>query len=141
MAAQQCLCYLNVDVKVEPMPVTNLTNDQLSRLMAEDPALQLVDVRTPEEWQFLGHIPQAKLISLHELLARQTELDKAQKIVFVCEHGIRSADASHYFHHQLGYPQIYNLTHGMASWEGPRTVPSNAGHICATTVSEIDLTH
>jgi rhodanese-related sulfurtransferase len=113
--------------------VTHLENDELLALMAEDSDLQLLDVRTPEEHFYLGHVPDVTLIPIHELLARYTELDKAKKTVVICEHGVRSYDASLYLEQRLGFAQVYNLTHGMAEWTGPRVipaeeVPSNEGH-------------
>lgn len=129
------------------MPLTNLTNAQLQQLLADEQDLQVVDVRTEEEWHHLGHIPQAMLMPIHELLERWGELDKTRKTVLICEHGIRSADASHYLHHRLGFEHIYNLTHGMADWDGERRIPaqdsivapgSNPDNVCVTTLPDTD---
>lgn len=107
-------------------PITQLDNETLESLMeTEGEGLQVVDVRTPEEHQYLGHIPSAVLLPLHELPHRFTTLDKTKKTVLVCEHGVRSMDASAYLCH-LGFNQVYNLTHGMAAWAGSRTYPRYA---------------
>ena len=102
------------------MEITQLDNEALTALLAAEPDIQLVDVRTPEEYRILGHIPEARLLPMHELPARWTELDKTQKTVVVCEHGVRSMDCAWYLKQHLGFASIYNLTRGMADWTGPR---------------------
>ena len=106
------------------MPVTNLTNAELKQLLANESDLQVLDVRTPEEWQHLGHLPQALLFPIYELLDRLSELDKDKKTVVICEHGVRSHDASHYLHLRAGFSHVYNLTHGMSDWDGERVIPA-----------------
>jgi len=107
------------------MDITQLDNDALSALLAAEPDIQLVDVRTPEEYRILGHIsyspgPKARNIPMHELPTRWTELDKTQKTVLVCEHGVRSMDCAWYLKQHLGFTHVLNLTQGMADWTGPR---------------------
>lgn len=101
------------------MNITQLDNEALKRLLADDSTVQVVDVRTPEEYGYLGHIPQARLLPVYELPARWRELERDKKTVLICEHGVRSLDASYYMAH-LGFPHVYNLTHGMAAWDGAR---------------------
>lgn len=98
-----------------------LDNQSLESLLPQVTAgtLELIDVRTPEEYCYLGHIPGATLIPLHELPQRWTHLDKTKSTILVCEHGVRSMDASYYLIQQ-GFQRISNLTHGMADWQGPR---------------------
>lgn len=101
------------------MAVRNLDNEELKRWIADYPDLQLLDVRTPPEYFQLGHIPGARLLPIHEIPDRLDSLDPARKTAVVCEHGIRSSDASHYLHHH-GFGDIGHLTAGMAEWDGPR---------------------
>ena len=107
------------------MPVTPLTNDALQKLQAQEPDLLLLDVRTPDEYFVLGHIPGAQLLPIYELPGRLTALDPQRKTVVICEHGIRSADASHYLAHH-GFQNVYNLSAGMAEWNGPREYASES---------------
>jgi rhodanese-related sulfurtransferase len=106
------------------MGVTNLTNDQLQQLRDSEPGVLLLDVRSPEEFYTLGHIPGAMLMPIHELVANLGALDPQRKTIVICEHGIRSHDASHYLAYH-GFQQVYQLTAGMAEWNGPRAYTSD----------------
>jgi rhodanese-related sulfurtransferase len=101
------------------MAVINLDNAELQTLLKEEPDVLLLDVRTPEEYHTLGHIPGARLLPIYELPGQLSSLDPQQKIVVICEHGIRSHDASHYLVYQ-GFQQVLQLSAGMAEWNGPR---------------------
>lgn len=105
------------------MSVTPLTNMQLQQLMAEEPGLLLLDVRTPQEFFGLGHIPGATLLPIHEIPEQMAALNPEQKTVVICEHGVRSHNASHFLAHH-GFKALYNLTAGMAEWNGPRAYAS-----------------
>jgi rhodanese-related sulfurtransferase len=105
------------------MSVIHLTNDELKKLQAAEPELLLLDVRTPEEYFMLGHIPGARLLPIYELPGQLSGLNPEQKTVVICEHGVRSSDASHYLVHH-GFKHIYNLSAGMAEWNGPRQFAS-----------------
>lgn len=106
------------------MPVMNLGNEDLKKLLADEPEVLLLDVRTSEEYQILGHIPGAQLLPIHELPGRISSLDPERKTVVICEHGIRSADAGHYLLHH-GFKNLYHLAAGMAEWNGPRAFASD----------------
>lgn len=103
------------------MPITQLTNAQLQALMAHEPEVLLLDVRTLPEFLQLGHLPNAHLLPVQELPARVGELDPQAKTVVICQHGVRSWDACQYLAAR-GFTQLYNLTHGMAAWSGPLEV-------------------
>lgn len=102
------------------MGVINLNNSELQALMAQSPDVLLLDVRTPDEFFMLGHIPHARLLPIYELVENLHSLDPQQKTVVICEHGIRSHDASHFLAHK-GFQHVYQLTAGMAEWNGPRS--------------------
>ncbi len=101
------------------MPVQNLTNADLKQLMAAEPALLLLDVRTPPEYDQLGHIPGAKLMPVQVLADEMSALSPTQTTVVICEHGVRSHDASQYLVYK-GFSNVYQLTAGMADWDGER---------------------
>lgn len=105
------------------MPITQLDNGQLQSLLSEQAELQLLDVRTPEEYHQLGHIPGARLLPIHLLPDSLPLLNPDLPTVVVCEHGIRSADAA-WFLVSKGFERVYNLTAGMAEWNGPREYAS-----------------
>ncbi len=99
------------------MPITHINPDQLKCMLAENPKLQLIDVRTPEEYEYLGHIPQARLIPLHELPYAFRVLNPDDDVAVTCQHGVRSMDACFFLQAQ-GFDKLYNLQEGMSTWDG-----------------------
>lgn len=76
---------------------------------------QAVDVREPDEYA-VGHIPDAKLLPLGEVMSRAAEVlpDKDAPWLVYCRTGRRSADAVQKLD-ALGYTNIYDLG-GILSW-------------------------
>jgi sulfate permease, SulP family len=75
----------------------------------------LIDVREPREFH-RGHIPNAELIPLPELLAETVNLPPEQPIVLVCRSGRRSQRAAHILHSR-GFNNLTILQGGMLAWE------------------------
>jgi len=100
------------------MAITHITPEQLLAMLEQDPELQVVDVRTHQEFDALGHIPQARLLPLHELPYGFRALDPLEDVVITCQHGRRSVDACHFLQAQ-GFDKLYNLIEGMSTWTGP----------------------
>lgn len=74
----------------------------------------VLDVR--EAWEFeLCHLPDSKHIPLDELTARVGELDRAQTLVVVCHHGLRSRAAQAWLLSQ-GFARVLNLAGGIDAW-------------------------
>jgi rhodanese-related sulfurtransferase len=76
----------------------------------------LIDVRTDQEVG-RGVIPGARHISLQTLTARFGEIERGRPIVFYCQSGARSAQAS-YFLASQGWGEVYNLAGGIVAWAG-----------------------
>jgi len=77
--------------------------------------LAWIDVREPAEWQ-RGRIPGAKLVPLNTLLlSPRQHLQGADKVVFYCAQGIRSAVACEVAA-AIGLTSIYNLEGGIEEW-------------------------
>lgn len=100
-----------------PVPIRPLTPDALEQLILDESVLQILDVRTPEEYLYLGHLGNALLIPLQVLPRFVDRLNPAQPVVVVCQHGVRSLQASDFLIQQ-GFETVYNLTDGMAAWTG-----------------------
>jgi rhodanese-related sulfurtransferase len=98
----------------------HLDNQGLKRFLERPEPPLVLDVRTPEEYDALGHIPGSVLIPTYELPARLSTLNPVQPVVVVCEHGVRSVDACYYLL-QNAFQSVYNLQQGMAFWDGERT--------------------
>jgi rhodanese-related sulfurtransferase len=84
------------------------------RLAAPHPPL-LLDVRTDEEY-LAHHAAEARLIPLHELVARLRELDPARPTLVVCEHGMRSLMAARFLVERAGFTRVANVLGGMSVW-------------------------
>src|ERR1035438_8187045 len=78
----------------------------------------LIDVREKSEYDEL-HIPGSVLIPLGELPARLAEVPADRDVYVHCRMGGRSARAVDYLR-VFGRPNSYNVTGGIAPWEGAR---------------------
>jgi rhodanese-related sulfurtransferase len=85
--------------------------------------LLLVDVREPEEYE-LARIEGARLLPLSLFNEWATTLDPERETVFLCHHGVRSAQVCAFLSRQ-GLDKIYNLAGGIDRWstEIDPTVP------------------
>lgn len=84
------------------------------KLRAPNPP-RVVDVREPREFQ-RGHIPQAELHPLSELVMDAHALPRDRPIVLVCRGGRRSERVAQWFRAK-GYKDIAVLQGGMLAWE------------------------
>jgi rhodanese-related sulfurtransferase len=75
--------------------------------------VQIVDVRTDEEWGE-GRIAGSRHVELNELTAAADSIDRDRPVVFVCSGGNRSAMAAEAF--RLSGYDAYSLAGGLASW-------------------------
>jgi monothiol glutaredoxin len=100
-------------VSPELPQVRQISALELKAMMDAGTALELVDVRTPEE-RAIATIEGARLLdqAYHdELLTR----DREALLVFQCHHGVRSQTAAEYFRRQ-GFRNLQNLTGGIEAW-------------------------
>ncbi|HKY30954.1 MAG TPA: rhodanese-like domain-containing protein [Candidatus Polarisedimenticolia bacterium] len=99
--------------------VQNIPPVEAERLAARGD-VRLLDVRTPEEYRDLGHIPGATLLPIDLIAAAPATLPVDDRPLLVyCEHGVRSAAAARFLA-RAGFPQVLNMTGGMSCWTGPR---------------------
>jgi rhodanese-related sulfurtransferase len=99
-------------------PRRRLTIDEARRLV-EAGGTTVLDVRTPEEFARLGHIPGARLLPVHLIASAPAVLREDEPVLVCCEHGVRSAHAAAVLE-QAGLGPVYDLADGMAAWPGPR---------------------
>ena len=86
--------------------------DDVKRLL--DEGYQIVDVREDWEWQ-RGHMPGARHVVLGQILANPTEHQFADRTVFQCQVGERSAVASE-MAVALGVKDVVNFRGGFSAW-------------------------
>src|SRR5947208_1986446 len=90
----------------------DLTPQEVAALL-ERAAVQLVDVREPEEYE-AGRIAGGRLVPLGELSGQAGTLSREEPIVFYCRSGSRSAMAAEAFR-QAGF-DAHNMTGGLLDW-------------------------
>jgi len=102
---------------------TNVLDGQLRQIFADDlaarvaktePALWLLDVRTPKEFQS-GSLPGAVNIPVDELRDRLDDLPRDRLIVTFCQVGLRSYLAYRLLS-QHGFDRLVNLSGGYRAW-------------------------
>jgi rhodanese-related sulfurtransferase len=100
-------------------PFTTIDHAEAQRLLAAG-AVTILDVRTPGEYEQLGHIPGAWLLPVDLVASAPAVLPHDDKPVLVyCEHGVRSVAASRLLS-AAGIAPVLNLAGGLAHWSGPR---------------------
>lgn len=93
--------------------------------LAENPELQLIDVREPYEHE-AGHIEgTTRLIELVKLSSEAASVDRERAVVFYCRVGGRSQMAAQAFR-AAGF-EAYSMTGGLARWAREGRALSPAG--------------
>ena len=104
--------------------ITSIGNNELNYLIKY--GINVIDVRTPEEWRKKGIIKNSLLISLvnkkgkfnfqewHQKFNQKRDPNKP--VVFVCASGVRSHYISRIINKISPELKIYNLTNGINYW-------------------------
>lgn len=88
--------------------------------------VRVLDVRTPQEFSGLGHIPGATLLPVQIIASAPALLgDLDAPVLVTCEHAVRSKVATRLLA-QAGFTRVHELAYGMAMWDGPREFTSQA---------------
>ncbi len=92
--------------------------DEFAKKLVEDPAAQLVDVRTPGEYEE-GHLANATNIDINanDFAAKLSKLDKTKPVFVYCKSGRRSSSAAEQMS-GMGFLQVYTLNEGITGWTG-----------------------
>ncbi len=100
---------------------------RVSDWMANEPQLQVIDVREPYE-RDAGHIDGTRHVALAELTAQADTIDRDRPVVFYCRVGSRSDMAAQAF--RAGGYDAYSMAGGIARWvaENHPIVPAD-GHV------------
>lgn len=98
--------------------------DAFESVLKSDKSVQLIDVRTPEEYK-AGHLEGAKNIDFYskDFAQQMAKLDKNKPVAVYCAVGGRSASATDKLK-SLGFAKIYDLDGGIRGWtaSGKKTV-------------------
>lgn len=96
-------------------PVAQMKVAELKEQLAAHKSLQLIDVRSAEEFQHDGHVAGAKLIPLPALAQRLEEINRDTPVALICRSGNRSQVAAEMLA-RAGYTQVSNVQGGMIAW-------------------------
>jgi rhodanese-related sulfurtransferase len=108
-----------IEVVMQTRSFKTIDHDEARRLLASG-EVTVLDVRTPGEYEQLGHIPGAWLIPVDLASSAPAVLPDDQRPVLVyCEHGVRSVAASQLLV-AAGITEVLNLAGGLARWSGAR---------------------
>ena len=116
----------------------DLKVDEFEKMLADDRSVQLVDVRTPEEYA-AGHLGDAINIDWYAddfMEQTQTKLSKDRPVMVYCRSGKRSAAAAAKL--DGNYFKTYNLLGGYMAWTeaGEPTVSGDDDPVFATLKDE-----
>jgi rhodanese-related sulfurtransferase len=87
--------------------------ERVAEWLAEDPSLQLIDVREAYERE-AGHIDGTRHIELVELSGAAASVERERPVVFYCRVGSRSAMAAQAFR-ASGF-EAYSMQGGLMRW-------------------------
>ncbi len=111
-------------------PVRSLDPVEVERLV-RDGAVRVLDVRNPDEFAGLGHIPGALLLPVDLIASAPATLPPSDvPLVICCEHGVRSVHAARYLE-RAGFEEVFNMAGGMSCWQGPRDFAMGDGYAVA----------
>ncbi len=92
--------------------------DTAAKLVAEQPELQILDVRRPGEFM-AGHIKGATLVTWGDADFEKQALNKISKdkpVLVYCRSGRRSTAATEALA-SLGFTKLHNLEGGITAWQ------------------------
>jgi hydroxyacylglutathione hydrolase len=96
---------------------SRLPANEVAEWLAEDPTLQVVDVRNPSEARISGMLPGAVNLPLPQLLDHLDELDPAAPTIVYCAGGYRSSVAASTLRAN-GFATVADLIGGYGAWAG-----------------------
>jgi len=106
---------------------TNINNTELTQLLEKK--VTLVDIRRPEEWKQTGIVPGSNMITLftsrggvnRDFVSQLQKVSSPDKpVILICRTGNRTRAGSTMLVKQLGYKNVYNVTHGITGWIGDK---------------------
>ncbi|MCW3067999.1 MAG: rhodanese-like protein [Solirubrobacterales bacterium] len=101
------------DAAGDEQPGIELEPERLADWLAQEPALQVIDVRESYERE-AGHIAGTRHIELVKLSSEAASLERERPVVFYCRVGSRSQMAAQAF--RAGGFEAYSMVGGLARW-------------------------
>ena len=85
------------------------------RIEAGDDELQILDVRTPEEWKS-GHVENARHVFVPDVPSALDKFDRERPVLTYCGSGFRSSIAASMLEAN-GFSQVHNLAGSISAWK------------------------
>jgi len=114
-------------VAAEPIPqaggYSNIDNAKLDEFVKS--GVTVIDIRRQEEWRQTGIVKDSKTITFFDHTGRinpnfvpefSAITSPEKPVVLICRTGNRTQAASQAIAQQLGYKEVYNVTHGITGW-------------------------
>lgn len=116
LLAVSCGNKKNIQAQNGNSPIHLVSPANFEKKLSEIPGAQLVDVRTPEEFQ-TGFIKGAININYqgNNFAEEVAKLDKSKPVFVYCRSGGRSGNSAAFMADQ-GFKEIYDLDGGISSW-------------------------
>ncbi len=111
------ICIFSVTISITNAQ-SKLEADAFESVIKQTPTIQVLDVRTPQEYSN-GHISNGLNLNINdtEFKDKLEELDRTKPVAVYCAGGVRSARAVSILH-QLGFQMVYDLIGGITAWNG-----------------------
>lgn len=92
----------------------NLKPSEAKKLLDSESDIRIIDVR--EMWEYeIVHLPNSELLPISDFQNGITKLNKTDKLLIYCHHGVRSVSVCSYLE-QRGFNNVYNLSGGINAW-------------------------
>jgi rhodanese-related sulfurtransferase len=92
-----------------------ITAAEFSKLMSDNAAFQLIDVREPDEHRDFNI--GGELIPLAQITQHIDEIETGKPVIFYCKKGIRSQIAIQRLHDKFPFKNLINLIGGTEAWK------------------------
>lgn len=104
-------------VSAQEKPAAKVLEPKDYSLLIHEEGLQLIDVRTPEEYK-AGHVKGAVNVDFlsEDFSEKMSEFDKKKPVLIYCRSGNRSGKAAVILHAE-GFMDITDLKGGYMAWE------------------------
>lgn len=96
------------------MEIKSIEVTELKEMIDQKVDFDLIDVRKLEEYEHCNL--DGKLIPMHEIQSRYSEITKDKKVIVHCHHGGRSKKVIAWLQENFGYDNLYNLSGGIHAW-------------------------
>lgn len=119
LIATIALALLFVFKKTTAQQTPEISIEKFIELYKKHKTPQLIDVRTPQEYKYDGHVKGTRLVPLSELSSKGEtalpKLNKQQPVYVICRSGNRSLVAARLLQ-TLGFSQVYSIKGGTSAW-------------------------